>query len=116
MLELNLTRQEKNVLLAIIFAALLGIGISSLFKVIPKAGKIYASISSYGPSMVNINTADKEQLITLPGIGPKTAQKIIDYRLKSGGFSHIDQLKQIKGIGGKKWERIRQFLTVDRVE
>lgn len=113
MLQLNLTRQEKNVILAVIFAALVGIGISYLFKVMPAAEKIYATPSFNKPLKVNINTADKEQLAELPLVGPKTAQAIIDYRIKSGNFTEINQLKNIKGISDKKLEKIKAFLTVD---
>lgn len=113
MLQLNLTRQEKSVLLVIIFAALVGMGISFLFKTVPTAGKIYAQAKFNKPSKININTADKQLLVTLPGIGPKTAKKIIGWRLKNGKFSDISQLKQIKGIGDKKLERIKPFLTID---
>ncbi|MDP1854265.1 MAG: helix-hairpin-helix domain-containing protein [Candidatus Omnitrophota bacterium] len=113
MLQLNLTRQEKNVILAVTFAALVGIGISYLFKVMPKAGEIYATPSFNKPLKVNINTADKEQLAELPLIGPKTAQAIIDYRIKNGKFTEINQLKNIKGISEKKIEKIKAFLILE---
>lgn len=113
MLQFNLTRQEKNVLLAVALATLLGIGISYLFKAIPKAGEIYATPSFNKPLKVNINTANIEQLVELPQIGPKTAQAIIDYRIKNAKFTEINQLKNIKGISEKKIEKIKAFLTFD---
>ena len=113
MLELNLTRQEKNTLLVVVAAALLGLGLSFLFKAVPSAGTIYAASFNTGVSRININSAGKDQLIALPGIGPKIAEKIIDYRREKGKIYDIRELKQIKGIGDKKIENIKPFLTVD---
>ncbi|MDO8588044.1 MAG: helix-hairpin-helix domain-containing protein [Armatimonadota bacterium] len=63
-----------------------------------------------GQGFVNINTADSSELQRLPGVGPSTAQKIIDYRTQIGSFSSIDQLLEVKGIGSKKIEKIRPFV------
>jgi competence protein ComEA len=64
-----------------------------------------------GSSMVNINTASITELDRLPGVGPATAQKIIDYRNQIGRFSSIDQLLEVKGIGTKKLEQMRPYIT-----
>jgi competence ComEA-like helix-hairpin-helix protein len=61
---------------------------------------------------VNINTADAELLCTLPGIGPATAQRIIEYRTRNGRFRSVEELDQVKGIGPKKMERLRPLVTV----
>jgi competence protein ComEA len=61
---------------------------------------------------VNLNSATAEQLDTLDGVGPSTAQKILDYRTAHGGFSSIDDLAQIPGIGPKKLESLRKQVTV----
>lgn len=60
-----------------------------------------------------LNEASVSELIALPGIGPKMAQQIVDYRLKNGKFSTLDELKKIKGIGVKKLEQIKPFLILD---
>jgi len=61
---------------------------------------------------VNINTANAEQLMTLPGIGESTANKIIDYRNKNGDFKTLDQLKEVPGVGEKKYEKMKEMLTM----
>lgn len=64
-------------------------------------------------SSININTADEETLIKIPGIGPKTAIKIIALRTQKGGFRSLDELTDVKGIGLKKLNRIKSFLYLD---
>jgi competence protein ComEA len=61
---------------------------------------------------VNLNTATKEELVALPGIGPAKAQAILDYRNKNGAFKSIEELKDVKGIGAKRYEKIKSELTV----
>ena len=61
--------------------------------------------------MININTATLEQLDLLPGIGPVTAQAIIDYRTEFGPFETPEDLLNVKGIGEKKLAAILEFIT-----
>ena len=67
------------------------------------------SSSSAGP--VRLNTATLEQLDALPGVGPVTAQKILDYRQQNGAFSSIDELDAIPGIGPARLEELRKAAT-----
>ena len=60
---------------------------------------------------VNINTATKEELTSLKGIGEKRAQDIIDYRTKNGPFKSVDDLEKIPGIGPGRMKQIRSELT-----
>jgi comEA protein len=62
------------------------------------------------PKDVNINTADKEQLILLPGIGPVAAEAILAYRKDNGNFKNIDELTKVKGIGDKTLVKLKPFL------
>ena len=62
--------------------------------------------------LVNINTATKEQLMTLDGIGEIKAQAILDYRRENGDFYTIDELTEVTGIGEKTLEKIRAQITV----
>ena len=63
-------------------------------------------------SSININTADKETLIRLPGIGEKTAQNIIDLRSERGKFTTLNELIDVKGIGTSKFNKIKKFLYI----
>ena len=61
---------------------------------------------------LDINRATLAQLDTLPGIGPVTAQRIIDYRNKVGRINALDELKKISGLGGAKFEEVKSLLRV----
>ena len=63
---------------------------------------------------VNINTANSSDLQQVPGIGPSTAQKILDTRKSYGAFKSVDDLLAIKGIGPKRLEKMRKYLTVGK--
>ena len=62
---------------------------------------------------INLNTATKEQLMLLPGVGESTADKIIMYRKDYGVFKKIEDIMKIKGIGVKKFEKMKIFIVVD---
>lgn len=61
---------------------------------------------------VNLNTASASDLEGLPGVGPSTAKKILDYRQQHGGFSSIEEVMAVKGIGPKKFQAMRKFLRL----
>jgi len=62
---------------------------------------------------VNINKASQEELDSLPGIGPSTADKILEYRKQNGNFKSIEDIKEVSGIGESKFEKIRNMITVN---
>src|SRR5678816_4304014 len=62
--------------------------------------------------LININTASAAELDTLPGIGPTTAQKIIDYRQQNGPFLAKEDIVNVSGIGPGTYERIKDLITV----
>jgi len=64
------------------------------------------------PAVVNLNTATATQIATLPGVGEKAAQRIIEYREKNGGFKKIEELMNVKGIGEKSFLKLKPLITV----
>jgi competence protein ComEA len=65
-----------------------------------------------GGPPINLNSATAEQLDTLDGVGPATAQKILEYRAQHGGFRSVDDLAQVSGIGPKRLEALRARVVV----
>ena len=59
---------------------------------------------------IDINSASIEELQKLPGVGPKIAQRIVEYRKRYGCFKYLEELKKVKGIGEKKFERIKPLI------
>lgn len=77
-----------------------------------------ASTSSSAPAAqpksgkININTATASELDSLPGIGPAYAGRIIDYRNQHGGFKSIEEVKNVKGIGDKTFDKFKDRITI----
>jgi comEA protein len=63
---------------------------------------------------INLNTATSEELQQVPGIGPVTAEKILQMRKSYGAFKSVDDLSAIRGIGPKRLEKMRKYLTVGK--
>src|SRR4029078_10982638 len=61
---------------------------------------------------VNLNSASAAQLHTLPGLGASTAQRMVEYRQKNGGFKKIEELMNVKGIGEKSFLKLKPLITV----
>jgi competence protein ComEA len=81
---------------------------------VPRIGEVLPAATPYGLSgdgRIDINLADAALLQTLPGIGPVTAQRIIEYREMNGPFETIAQLLDVQGIGPVKFNRIRDLVT-----
>jgi competence protein ComEA len=88
-----------------VLALCLGLALSSV--------SVMAQKSAGAPTeKININSATSEQLQSLPGIGPGTAKAILEYRAKVGKFNKIDEIINVKGIGEKKFQKIKDRLAV----
>jgi competence protein ComEA len=79
-------------------------------------GGLAGTASSAAPAtdgaLVNLNTATSEQLDTLPGVGPVTAQKILDWRTAHGAFASVDELLEVDGIGEKTLADLAPHVTL----
>ena len=83
---------------------------------IPKKGEVTENntftSSNNSNSKININKASQVELETIPGIGPSTALKIINYRNENGKFSKIEDIKNVSGIGESKFNNIKDYISV----
>jgi comEA protein len=91
--------------IACVLILCLGMTISSVSVLAQKS-------SPAATEKINLNSATLEQLQTLPGIGPVIAKSIIDHRTKVGKFSRIEEVINVKGIGEKKFQKIKDRLIV----
>lgn len=66
--------------------------------------------------LVNLNTASEDELQKLPGIGPVMAGRILEYREANGGFTSVEELLEISGIGEKTFAKLETYVTVDEEE
>ena len=121
-----LTRQEKFVVIFLIIGSLCGFSYSYYKKFNPPIdikfkrpfredtaqAKPFEDIIQEEKS-VNINTASIDELIRLKGIGPAIAGRIVEYRNQNGSFGHIEDIKGVHGIGPKKFDDIKDLITVE---
>jgi competence protein ComEA len=106
----NLTPQERQVIIFLSAAILIGVGIDFLVK---KNSPLKNIISlDYNFGRININQADKDALMSLPGIGEKLAGRIIEYRSRHGGFREPEELKNIKGIVAYRYQLIKDLFYI----
>lgn len=126
---LALTKTERNVILFLTVTLLVGAGIRLYQETFPSAPQFdyrasdstFAALNaasedssiSQGESSgaININTATKQQLMDLPGIGEVTADRIMKYRETKGAFKSINDLRAVKGMNKKKLDKIKPLIT-----
>lgn len=80
--------------------------------IVSKSNSEITNNSNLQSSKVNINKATQTELETLPGIGPSTALKIIQYRNENGKFQSIEEIKEVSGIGENKFNQIKSLISV----
>ncbi|MFF8903744.1 helix-hairpin-helix domain-containing protein [Streptomyces olivaceoviridis] len=76
----------------------------------PAGGSLTGSTGTGPPAPVSLNTATVDQLDTLPGVGPVLAQHIVDYRTQHGGFRSVDELREVNGIGDRRFSDLRDLV------
>jgi comEA protein len=101
------TMISKKVTISLMLFLCLGLAIGPLSLQAQQSGAQKVSAEK-----VNLNTATAEQLQALPGIGPAAAKNILEYRKKAGKFNRIEEIINVKGIGEKKFLKIKDRLTV----
>lgn len=80
----------------------------------PKVSSGVKTVTPAGPARVNINRAGVRELESLPGLGPALAQRVINYRENKGLFTSEEEIKNVPGIGEKKYEQIKGRITVNQ--
>ncbi len=75
--------------------------------------KTNVGVTSTKTDMVNLNQANSQALQTLKGVGPSTAERILEYRKQYGAFKSIEELKNVKGIGEKTFEKLKNYIYVE---
>ncbi|HYA49235.1 MAG TPA: ComEA family DNA-binding protein [Burkholderiales bacterium] len=88
----------------------LALGLVAAFLVLCVAGAF--AQTNTPKAKININTATQAELESLPRIGPKVAQRIIDYRTQNGNFKRVEDIMKVKGIGEKIFAQIKDMITV----
>ena len=99
-----MTKTKKMFALMVILTVTL-LSTASLYSVEKPA-------AASGSKLVNINTADAGQLVTLPQIGAKMAQRILDFRKSNGNFKRTQDLMKVKGIGEKVFAKLQPLITI----
>lgn len=110
---LNLTKQERLVLMCLSFIMLIGSALQYAFKKIPHLNRIVEVVDSDRVFLkVDINTAGLKELVEIPYIGKVRAGQIIEHRRQHGGFQSPERLKDVKGIGPATYKKIAPFIKV----
>lgn len=108
---LNLSKPERYFVLFVILAGILCSTFSYYQKISP--AKHIKKIDIREPYLiVNINTVTATELERLPGIGPLLASNIVDHRQNVGGFKRTEDLKAVRGIGDRKFEKIKDLISI----
>lgn len=82
------------------------------FNSVNMTEKSETAASNQEKSIINLNTANQEDLLTLTGVGPSKAAAILQYRQEHGQFNNIDELKEVSGIGEKTFDKIKDVISV----
>ena len=106
--SMKLVRLSSWLILTTVFSSLLG----SPMNIALAQSQASSSGSAAVVKPVSINKAGSEDLQTIRGIGPALAERIMNYRQANGGFKALEQLKEVKGVGDAKFEKMKDQITL----
>jgi competence ComEA-like helix-hairpin-helix protein len=104
------TFQERKALLFLAALILVGLGVDFFTKRYAPLRELVCLEQNIGK--VELNQADEEELVSLPGIGRTIARRIIEYRSQANRFSGVAELKKVKGITAERFEKIKESVFV----
>lgn len=107
----SLTKQERQVILFLMCIALISLGINFALKANSRLERLIKVDDVI--TKIDINQATYEDLLNIKGIGPKLAKDIIAYRNKNSSFRDLEELKEVKGIGEYRYNKIKDYLTLE---
>ena len=100
--------------IAILVLLVLGLGVAA--SAAQGSGPRTPAAEASASSRVNLNTASVTQLETLPGIGRATAERILEYREKNGGFKKVEDLMNVRGVGEKSFLKLKALVMVTPIK
>ena len=107
----NFTPEEKKVTLFLLGLALCGLFLNSLLKIYSHAeGLVYPGIQL---AKLNLNKVSLAELIATKGVSMKLAQRILEYRNLRKDFNSLEQLKEVKGVGNQRYEKLKELFFVE---
>lgn len=107
----NLTQEERHVILFLLTLALAGIGIRFYLK--NNCQVRFIATFDENLAKLDLNKADKSALMSVSGIGERIAARILEYREEHGGFSKVDELRNIKGITEHTYAKIKDSFFIE---
>ena len=107
----NLTPEEKKVVLFLLCLTLCGLALSNLIKIKPQVEKIV--FPQVQLARVNLNKVGLEELTGFKCISAKLAQRIIEYRNFHQEFVSLEELKDVKGVGEQRYEKLKEIFFVE---
>jgi len=112
---IKFTKEEKTVLLFLLAALFVGSAVMYCKKMFPLSVKAieFGEPEEKNAKKININKATGDVLTGIRGVGPVLAGRIIRYREKNGDFRMLEEIKKVKGIGEKTYEKIKKQITLE---
>ncbi|MDD5281323.1 MAG: helix-hairpin-helix domain-containing protein [Candidatus Omnitrophica bacterium] len=108
---INFTPEEKRVILFLLIIAFCGITLNNLAKLNYRVKKLFCP--QVYLARIDLNKISLEELIKIRCLPVKTSQRIIAYRLQHGNFSSLEALKEIRGIGDQRYEKLKDIFFVE---